>query len=221
MSIHLRHILALVKKEILIEWRTMYAFVSVLLYVFCTVFTIYMMVGQTDDETYNALFWIAQLFIIVNAITKSFQFDNAQRVKYYYTLFEPWKFILSKIIYNLILIAILGFLTLTAFTVFLSHELQDWGLYYIYTLLGTGCLSILFTFLSALSAHAQQGAAMTAILGIPLSIPLLMIIDKVAKTAVDGSIQESKLQLILLLLAFQVLLLILSLILYPFLWKET
>lgn len=218
--IHLQHVLALVKKEILIEWRTLYAFVSVLLYVFCTVFTIYMMIGQTDDETFNALFWVAQLFIIVNAITKSFHFDNAQRVKYYYTLFEPWKFILSKIIYNLLLIAFLGLLTLSVFTVFLSHELKYWSLYYVYTLLGTSCLSVLFTFLSALSSHAQQGAAMTAILGIPLSIPLLMIIDKVAKTAIDGSIQDSKLQLILLLVAFEVLLLILSLVLYPFLWKE-
>lgn len=199
----------------------MYAFVSVLLYVFCTVFTIYMMVGQTDDKTYNALFWVAQLFIIVNAVTKSFQFDTSQRSKYYFTLFEPWKFILSKIVYNLIFTFILGFLTLAAFTIFLSHELNDWGLYYVYSLLGTSCLAVLFTFLSALSSHAHQGAAMTAILGIPLSIPLLMIIDKVAKTAIDGSIQEGKLNLIFILIAFQFLLVILSLILYPFLWKES
>src|ERR1700741_2611353 len=97
----------LLKKEILLEWRSKYAFNGVLLYVVSTVFVCYISFhlspGFSGSAGYpivwNILFWIIILFASVNAIAKSFIQENKGRLLYYYTIASPQAIILSKTIY--------------------------------------------------------------------------------------------------------------------------
>src|SRR5579862_6118483 len=80
----------LLKKEILLEWRSKYAFNGVLLYVVSTVFVCYMafhvnsgMEGVSGYPiVWNVLFWIIILFASVNAIAKSFLQESRGRMLY-------------------------------------------------------------------------------------------------------------------------------------------
>ena len=62
----------LIHKEIVLEWRSKYAFNGILLYVISTVFVCFLAFKAIQPITWNALFWIIMLFASVNAITKSF-----------------------------------------------------------------------------------------------------------------------------------------------------
>lgn len=86
-------------------------------------------------------------------------------------------------------------------------------------LLGGWSLSLIFTFLAAIAARAQQNAAIMAVLGFPLIIPQLVLLMKISNAAFNPvlTIHASDL---LLLAALDVLVIILSVILFPFLWKD-
>src|ERR1700712_5918154 len=93
----------LLKKEILLEWRSKYAFNGVLLYIISTVFVCYMAFnlnpGFEGNNGYplvwNVLFWIIILFASVNAIAKSFIQESKARLLYYYSIASPQAIILS------------------------------------------------------------------------------------------------------------------------------
>ena len=85
--------------------------------------------------------------------------------------------------------------------------------------LGGWSLSLVFTFLAAIAAKAQQNAAIMAILGFPIIIPQLLVLMNVSQTVFDpGSVIP--LANILLLITSDILVIMLAMILFPFLWKD-
>src|SRR5258706_6348134 len=110
MKYSLPQISALVKKDILLETRQQYTFYGVLLYVASTVFIVYLSAGQPEEQTWNALFWIVQLFVSVNAVAKSFLQDSKGRMLYYYTISGAGNYIISKMLFNALLMAVMSLL---------------------------------------------------------------------------------------------------------------
>ena len=81
-------------------------------------------------------------------------------------------------------------------------------------------LSLVFTFLAAIAARAQQSAALMAILGFPLVIPQLLLLSKISNIAFADVVQGGLGWMIAVLVALDVMIVVLSLILFPFLWKD-
>jgi len=111
-------------------------------------------------------------------------------------------------------------LTLLLFQVLLGFPLAQPGLFVGISLVGGFSLSILYTFLSAISARAHQNAALMAILGFPLAAPLLSILSKLAIVAISPVYTTGWQSLLGILLALDVLIMLLSILLFPFLWEE-
>jgi heme exporter protein B len=81
-------------------------------------------------------------------------------------------------------------------------------------------LSLVFTFLSAIAARAQQNAALMAIMGFPIIIPQLMLLIKISHIVFSTVVQGGLAAVVLLLVAMDVLVVALAIILFPFLWKD-
>jgi heme exporter protein B len=111
-------------------------------------------------------------------------------------------------------------LSLLLFTVLLGNPLQHGWLFFGISCLGGISLSLVFSFLAAIAAKAQQPSAIMAILGFPLIIPQLMILMKIANIAFSDVVQNSLPELVLILIGFDLMIIALSYILFPFLWKE-
>lgn len=214
------HLLALVKKDLITEWRQKHTLFGVLLYVGATVFTVYMMSGQPEIKVWNALFWITQLFVAVNSVAKSFLQEDANRFRYYYTITKPATFFMAKIIYSSVLMLLISLLSLLLFTIMLGNPLVQTGTFIAVTATGSLSLSVVFTFLSAIAARTNQNAALMAILGFPLVIPVLMILSKLALAAIASVYIQGWWNLMFVLCALCVLVTILGIILFPFLWQE-
>lgn len=116
----IQQISLLLLKDLRLEWRQKYAVSGILLYVLSTVFVVYVAAGETAPEVWNSLFWIVSLFASVNAIVKSFVQENSARALYYYVLFNPIAVILSKIIYNFLLLFLLIVVAYGAFIFLLA-----------------------------------------------------------------------------------------------------
>ncbi len=211
---------SLIRKDILLEWRQKHTLAGMLLYISCIVFVLFLMSGQPEARTWNALFWITQLFVAVNAVAKSFLQESDARFRYYFTLVKPVTFFLGKIIYSLFLLMIMTLITLLLFCIFLGSPLSQTALFLAVSLLGSISLSAIFTFLSAIAARAHQNASLMAILGFPLAMPLLLILSKLALTTISPVYQSGWLMLAVVLLLLDALIVLLGVILFPFLWQE-
>lgn len=216
----LKQIAILIRKDATIEWRQKHTFFGVLLYVGSTVFAVYMMNGQPEPKVWNALFWLIQLFVTVNSVAKSFLQESQARYRYYFTIVSPGVFMAAKLLYNLVLQLLISLISLSLFSIMLGNPLEQIGLFLAVTVLGGMALSSVFTFLSAIAAKANQNAALMAVLGFPIITPVLMILSKLAAKAILPVYQAGWGELALVLSLLILLVIILSLILFPFLWKE-
>ena len=79
---------------------------------------------------------------------------------------------------------------------------------------------LIYTFIAAIAARAQQNAALMAIMGFPLIIPQLLLLMRLSNIAFSNVFQSGLLFIILLLVGFDILVVALAVILFPFLWKD-
>lgn len=213
------HIYTLIKKDLLLEVRQQYSFYGILLYIIATIFVLYMTIQQPETKVWNGLFWVIQLFICINAVAKSFLQETRGRMLYFYSIVNPRDFVLAKLVFNSVLMLLMSFLSLFLFSLFLGNPIKKVPQFIGLVMLGGWSLSLVFTFLSAIAAKAQQNAAIMAILGFPIIIPQLMLLMQLANTVFSDKtgIAASTLLLIVML---DVLVIMLAVILFPFLWKD-
>ena len=211
----------LIRKEIMLEWRSRYALNGILLYVVSTVFVCYLSFREiSNPPTWNALFWIIMLFASVNAITKSFMQESRGRQLYYYTITGPHAIIISKIIYNIFLMLLLSVIALGFYSLVFKNPVGDPLFYMLSVLLGSISFASVFTMISGIASKSGNGGALMAILSFPLVIPLLIVLIKLSKNALDGLDRSVSLDEIAILLAINVIVITTSLLLFPFLWRE-
>jgi heme exporter protein B len=211
----------LLLKEVRLELRQKYAISGILLYVISTVFIVYITLGQqVGGAIWAVLFWVIVLFASVNAIAKSFVQENPKRQLYYYTLANPSSVIFAKIIYNSLLLLSISFLAYGVFSVVVGNPVQDILLFCQTLALGSIGFSITFTFISAISAKANQSATLMAILSFPVIIPMLMTLMRLTKISLNLMTDSAYYKDILILLCIDVILSALAFILFPYLWRD-
>jgi heme exporter protein B len=214
-----KQIWTLFKKDLLLEIRQQYSFYGVLLYVGATIFVLFMAIEHPDTGTWNGLFWIIQLFISINAVAKSFLQESSSRLLYYQSIVSPVNFILAKLLFNSVLMLVMSALSFVLFALFMDYPVEQSAVFVGLVFLGGWSLSLVFTFLAAIAAKAQQNAAIMAILGFPIIIPQLLMLMKVSTTVFDATATIPVLNIVLLFVS-NLLVISLSVILFPFLWKD-
>lgn len=215
-----KQVWALVRKEFLIEWRYRSAINGIFLYVFSTVFLIYIAFNQIQSKAWNVLFWIVILFASVNAVAKSFVQENSARQLYYYTLVHPIALLLSKMIYNTLLLLIIGVLNFASFYLVAGNPVLYPGQFVLAYVVGVTALSLTITFVSAISVKANNSATLISVLSFPLVVQILLVLIKISANAI-GIIQDSAIwNEFLILFSINLLLLGISLLLFPFVWRD-
>ncbi|MEO6547569.1 MAG: heme exporter protein CcmB [Ferruginibacter sp.] len=217
----IKTVFALLKKDLLLELRQQHSIYGILLYMASTIFVLKLSINDPEGETWNGLFWIIQLFICVNAVAKSFLQESRGRMLYFYSIAGAKEFIIAKLFYNIILMLLMSLLSLGLFFILLRNPLTNTVQFTGIVCLGGISLSLVFTLLAAIAAKAQQNAALMAILGFPLIIPQLLLLIRLSKVAFGEQFREGALlNLSLLIIGFDIMVVVLSIILFPFLWKD-
>jgi heme exporter protein B len=217
-----REIIYLFRKEVTLEWRQKYAISGILLYVLSTVYVVYISALEVEKGVWNTLFWIMILFASVNAVVKSFQQESGHRQLYYYTLANPIAILVSKVLYNFLLLLVLSVLTYATYSLITGNPVLHPLPFWLAIVLGALGFSITFTFVSAIAAKASNSATMMAILSFPLIIPIIATLISLAKSSLISweVVQPNIWQDVYLLVAIDLLLLGAAFGLFPFLWRD-
>jgi heme exporter protein B len=212
---------ALLWKEFTLEFRNRNALNGIVLYVFSTIFIVYQSFRSVPDvPVWNALLWMIILFSSVNAANKTFQNDDAGRQYYIYLLADPVAVILSKILYNMILLSFLSLVSAAFYGIVLGNPVQQYGNFIFVLLLGSMGLSSLLTMISAISFKAGNALGMIAVLGFPVMIPLLITLIKASKGVADGLPFNTYSKYLYTMAGLDILVIALSVILFPYLWRD-
>jgi|SRR5690606_10738813 len=215
-----KEVSTLIRKDMILEWRSKYALNGILLYVVSTVFVCYQAFKSVDPTTWNVLFWIIMLFASVNAINKSFLQESPNRQLYYYAIAGPRAIILSKIVYNVLLMLLLSAIAFTVYSVIFGMPAGDLLLYLIAVALGGTSFASVFTMISGISAKAGNNSTLMAILSFPIIIPLLIVLINLSENALNGLSWSVSYPELLVLAAINVITVTISLSLFPYLWRD-
>ena len=214
----------LVQKDFLLELRQKYAFNGMLLYVGSTVFVCYLSFrlrfANLEVPVWNALFWIILLFTSVNAIAKSFIQENRGRLLYYYSLVSPQGIVLAKIVYNTVLMLVLALICYVFYAIVLGNPVQDDAFFLLTIVLGALGFSTSLTMISSIAAKASNSSTLMAVLSFPVIIPMLLMLMKLSKNAIDGLDRSVSIDELLTLLAINLIVVSVSYVLFPYLWRS-
>lgn len=217
----MKAIFTLLKKDLLLELRQQHTFYGVLLYIASTIFVLYLSIDETTANIWNGLFWVIQLFVCINTVAKSFLQESKGRMLYFYSVTSPVEFIISKLLYNIILMIVMSLISLFLFIIFLSNPVSDMLRFTGIVILGGTGISMVFTLMSAIAGKAQHNAALIAILGFPVILPQLLLLMRLSKSAFAEVFKSGAvLQLTGLIIGLDILVVVMAIILFPFLWKE-
>ena len=219
-----KEVRSLVYKEFLLEWRQKYALNGILLYTVSSIFICYLSFNLKNTglsiTTWNALFWIIILFTAVNAIAKSFIQESQNRQLYYYTIVSPEGIIFSKIVYNTMLMLLLSTLAVLFFSLIFSFPINDYLLFGLDLFLGSIGISTALTMISGIASKAGQNGILMSILSFPVVIPIILVVLKISKNAIDGIDRSESSDEIVTLIAINVIVGVLAYILFPYLWRS-
>ena len=81
--------------------------------------------GCPENEVWNGLFWMIQLFVCVNAVAKSFLQESKGRMLYFYSIAGPVDFVLYKLLFNALLMLVMSIMSLLLFLVLMGNPLQQ------------------------------------------------------------------------------------------------
>jgi heme exporter protein B len=215
---------ALVKKEILIELRMKYAISGMILYLISSIFLGYITFSigraQITVPTWNVLFWIIMLFVATNSIAKSFIQESKERLLYYYTIANPIAIIISKMIFNSLLMLFLVIFGFLIYITLLGNPVEDIYLFLLCLVLGAVGFSSTFTMISSIASKASNSGTLMAILGFPIIIPILLLLIKISRSAIEGLARFTIYDEIITLIAIIIIAISTSILLFPYLWRS-
>jgi len=217
-------ILALLKKEFILELRRKSVIAGLGLYLFSLIFICYLTFNLRENtisaNTWSALFWLTILFSVVNSVAKSFIGEKRGILIYYYTLASPQQIIISKFIYNTLLCLLISLLGYGLFSVFIFNPVQDTFTFLTGLLLTSIGFSASLSFISGIAAKANNSNVLMAVLSFPVVISILLMAVRLTKNTLDGLDPSISTDEILNLLAINCIAGALAYILFPYIWRS-
>lgn len=216
--------LALLRKEFTLDLRRKSIVFGIVLYLLSTTFICYLTFTLKGNSmsplTWSALYWIIVMFSGVNSVAKSFIGEKKGVDIYLYSVADPHEIILSKIIYNALLCGLMSLICFALFVVFFDNPVADITTFAAVLFLASIGFSGAFTMLSGIASKSGNSNVVMAVLSFPIIISVLLLVIKVTKNCIDGLDPSISTNDLLSLGAIDALLIAMSYILFPFVWRS-
>jgi heme exporter protein B len=219
-----KQIIALVKKEFLIEFRDKNPLFSLIVYVFGTGLICYLglvlKTNKIDGITWNALFWINIFFVSQIATAKSFFGESKNRDFYYAFVCKPEAVIASKILYNFLTLFLLSLISFIVFTGIFNQKIGSQFWFITNLMMGSLSLAVGQSFLASIASKANNNATLLAVLSVPVMAPLILFLVRISNNAIDAVDSQVIVQDLLALGSINLIIISVSFLLFPYLWRS-
>lgn len=214
---HWREFRGLLLKEFLLDLRRGYALAGLVAYVFMLSFAAAVAMREAVSPlSWVVTYWLIMLFITINAVAKSFLGEPATQLNYLYQLASAPAVILAKLLYNSLLMILLGLLCFGLYLLLLGNPFPD--VWLMLPVVGAGALGLAAgtTLLSGLVSRANNRATLMAVLSLPVLLPQALLLIRLSHKASLNVLSSPDLGMEALIL---IVLVALSLLLFPYFWR--
>jgi heme exporter protein B len=215
---------AILRKDFQLEFRQRILSTSLLLFVVSACFTIYQISvagkARFNPLVWNSLFWLVFLFSAFQAVASGFQKEMGSEFWYWFFLIPPEVLMLAKLVHHFLMLCISSLITWVFLSLFFSNPVQNGWLFFLLILLACLGVAAALTLVSAISARAGKNATLLPVLGFPLLIPTLLLVVRVSLVALEDLDPDLAFKNILSLAALDLIMLSISLLLFPYLWRR-
>ncbi|HOL18094.1 MAG TPA: heme exporter protein CcmB [Bacillota bacterium] len=222
-SLWVSRLAALLKKDLLEEFRTRYAINALLMFAVTALVMVSFAVGvNTLSATLHAaLLWIILFFASMSGLGRSFVKEEEKNTAPALRLAAPAEVVyVGKLVFNFLIMLVLAALILLLYLFLLNPPLGSPALLVLVIFLGVAGLSGATTILAAIVARAANQGTLLPVLSFPVLLPLLITAINATRVAIEGGGVGDVSQGLLFLVAYGVIIITASLLLFDFVWSD-
>jgi heme exporter protein B len=216
-------VLTVMRKDVISEFRTRYAFNAVIMFTLVTLTVISFAVGILSPaaEIMAALFWVILFFAAMSGLAQAFVKEEESGTAMILKLSADGMVIFfGKFLFNFFLLITMSILLVPLFIILLDTTPQNWPVFLWGLILGLVGLSGATTIIAAIVSKASVKGALFTVLSFPVLLPLLVAVIETAKVAFAGGTFSEVSAPIQLLAAYNVIMITLSVMLFDFVWRR-
>jgi len=172
------------------------------------------------ESVWNSIFWISLILSTVQGVSKNFTMVSSGRWIFWSQIASNSQLLWSKIIYGWANMLLLTAINLFIFNWFMGFPIKHFNAYLGIILLVTGGISAIFTFVGAVATKAGNAGYLAPVLSLPIILPILLVGIKASTKTLNPVLVSSVYTDMLLLGALDILILVLTGVLFESLWKE-
>lgn len=215
--------IAVYAKDVRLEFRNRYATSVVLMFAITTLAMISFSIGQGSlaPRLLAALFWIALFFSAMAGLSAAFVREEesgtalALRLKA-----DPTAVYLGKLLFNLTLLSLVTIVVTPLFFVMTDAATEQIGAFVVVLVLGVIGLCAATTLVGAIISKAAVKGALFSVLSFPILITLLLMLVAATARVLDGRSFGGISMELQGLIAYSVVMITASLMLFRFVWRE-
>ena len=215
--------LAVFAKDIRLELRSRYALNAILMFGITTLAVVSFSLGQSNlpPQLLAALYWIVMFFSAVSGLAQVFIREEESGTALALRLAAPSDPVfVGKLLFNFMLLAVMTVIITPLFFIFTDAPTDGLPSFLLVLVLGVLGLCGATKLVAAIIAKAAVKGALFAVLSFPVLVPLLLTVVRATQKVFDGYAAAEILTELQFLLAFAVVMIVGSALLFKFVWQE-
>ncbi len=209
---------AQVKHDFLVEYRNWPQSLALLLFMWTIAYVIFRVRPEISMQEFNFVFWIILLLISINVAVRGMSHSGPGERLMLYTLVSPTIALISRIFFNVIYLLIVSLAFYFAMMMLFYPQISPDIKYLTLVVSGASSIGVVLSFISAISRHVTGQNTAMSILSIPLLIPVVILLHGIGGNLLMGNqLQGGK---YVIILGITMMSAALSIILFPYIWRE-
>lgn len=216
-------VLAVYVKDLRLELRSRYGLNAIFMFGISSLTVISFSLGQAalSTKVLSALYWIVVFFSAMSAMAQVFVREEESGTAMALRLTtEPNAVYLGKLFFNLTLLVVLVSVITPLFFIFTDAPVEGVVNFLLVMILGVLDLCAATTLIAAIIARASVKGALFAVLSFPILLPVLIVLVSATDKVWAGSSLAEVSKLLQFLLAYVVIMVTASLMLFKFVWED-
>ncbi len=210
-------------KDLKSEFRTRYALNAIFMFGLTTLTVISFSVGGISSNTRisSSLFWLVIFFSSMSGLAQVFVKEEESRTVNLLKLSaSPGTVLAGKLLFNLVLLLLLELVIVPLFVIWMNLSVSNVWLFLSVLVLGSLGMACATTITAAIISKSHVKGALFAVLSFPILLPLLIVgIDGTGKS-LEGQDFSTGIADLRLLVSYVVVMLVVSILLFDFVWNE-
>lgn len=210
-------------KDLRLELRTRNALNAVLMFGITTLTVVSFSLGQSSlsPKLLSALFWVIIFFSAMSGLAQTFIREEETGTSLALKLTaDPDSIYIGKLFFNITLLSTLTIIITPLFFIFTDAPTDNVGRFIVILVLGVLGLCVATNIVAAIIAKASVKGTLFAVLSFPVLITLLIVLVGASEKIFDGQSFSTIMSEIKFLIAYIVIMLTMSILLFKFVWEE-